>query len=79
MAKEAGLEENGHPIVLNASNEIAVSNFLEGKIKFTQIPKVIEKTLIGMTSKNPKDINEVLMIDNESRIFASDLIKTKKI
>ncbi len=79
LAKEAGLEENGHPIVLNASNEIAVSNFLEGKIKFTQIPKVIEKTLIGMTSKNPKDINEVLMIDNESRIFASDLIKTKKI
>ena len=32
-----------------------------------------------MTSKNPKDINEVLMIDNESRLFASDLIKTKKI
>ncbi len=79
LAREAGIKENGHPIVLNASNEIAVSNFLEGKIKFTQIPKVIEKTLIGMTPKNPKTINEVLMIDNESRLFASDLIKTKKI
>ncbi len=79
IAREAGIKENGHPIVLNASNEIAVSNFLEGKIKFTQIPNVIEKTLIGMDSKTPTNVNEVLMIDNESRIFASNLIKTKRI
>ena len=33
------------PAVLNAANETAVSNFLEGKIKFLDIPKLIEKKL----------------------------------
>jgi 1-deoxy-D-xylulose-5-phosphate reductoisomerase len=33
------------PVVLNAANEIAVDLFLEGKLGFTAIPRVIEKTL----------------------------------
>ncbi len=33
------------PAVLNAANETAVSNFLKGKIKFLDIPKLIEKKL----------------------------------
>ena len=33
------------PTVLNAANEVAVAAFLEGKIPFSAIPKVIERTL----------------------------------
>jgi 1-deoxy-D-xylulose-5-phosphate reductoisomerase len=33
------------PAVLNAANEIAVSAFLDGKIPFSDIPKLIERTM----------------------------------
>ena len=33
------------PCVMNAANEVAVELFLNGKIKFTDIPKLIEKTI----------------------------------
>jgi 1-deoxy-D-xylulose-5-phosphate reductoisomerase len=33
------------PVVLNAANEVAVETFLEGKLGFTAIPRVIEKTM----------------------------------
>ncbi len=40
-AKKGGI----YPAVLNASNEVAVENFLAGRIRFTDIPDVVEKTL----------------------------------
>ena len=33
------------PCVLNAANEIAVHAFLEGRLRFLEIPDVIERTL----------------------------------
>jgi len=40
------LEEGGNmPCIMNAANEIAVDAFLKEKIKFTQIPDVIEQTM----------------------------------
>jgi 1-deoxy-D-xylulose-5-phosphate reductoisomerase len=33
------------PVVLNAANEVAVASFLEGRLGFTSIPVVIERTL----------------------------------
>ncbi|MCH5228412.1 MAG: 1-deoxy-D-xylulose-5-phosphate reductoisomerase [Muribaculaceae bacterium] len=33
------------PCIMNAANEIAVRDFLEGKISFTMIPKLVESTL----------------------------------
>ena len=33
------------PVVLNAANEVAVASFLEGRLGFTSIPTVIERTL----------------------------------
>jgi 1-deoxy-D-xylulose-5-phosphate reductoisomerase len=32
-------------VVLNAANEVAVASFLEGRLGFTSIPVVIERTL----------------------------------
>ena len=41
-----GLRTGGTlPVVLNAANEIAVQSFLEGKLGFTSIPRVIEATM----------------------------------
>jgi len=45
LAYEAGRLGGTMPVVLNAANEIAVSSFLSNKIKFTDIPILVEKTM----------------------------------
>ena len=57
-------------IILNAANEIAVDLFLKGKIKFTNIVEIIDKCLNELNFKSTKDLEEILEIDKECRIFA---------
>src|SRR5919106_3055870 len=45
LAYRALEAERSLPIVLNAANEIAVSSFLEGRLGFTQIARVIEQAM----------------------------------
>ena len=45
LAVEAGRAGGGHPVALNAANEIAVGAFLDGKIRFLRIANVIEEVL----------------------------------
>ena len=50
------------PVVLNAANEVAVEVFLDGKLGFTAIPRVIEKTM------NVHDVERVSTIDTVRRV-----------
>jgi len=50
------------PVVLNAANEVAVEVFLDGKLGFTAIPRVIEKTM------NTHEIERVATIDTVRRV-----------
>lgn len=45
LAYQALKEGGSFPAVLNSANEIAVRSFLESRIPFLKIPKIIEKTL----------------------------------
>jgi 1-deoxy-D-xylulose-5-phosphate reductoisomerase len=45
LAREALKDGRTYPAVLNASDEEAVKSYLDGKIKFSKIPVVIEKVL----------------------------------
>lgn len=45
LAYRALEAEQSLPVVLNAANEVAVARFLEGRIGFTAIPHVIERTM----------------------------------
>jgi 1-deoxy-D-xylulose-5-phosphate reductoisomerase len=47
------------PVVLNAANEIAVEQFLDGKLGFTAIPRVIRRTM-GMHRPEPVSTLEVV-------------------
>ncbi len=58
----------------NAADEIAVAAFLEGKIGFTDIPKIIEKT-VEMPLPGGTTFEEVFETDKEARKFAAALIK----
>lgn len=61
-------------IILNAANEIAVASFLEKKIKFTDIPEILEKTLNAYKTLEVTTIDEVLELDKKARKTAEKLI-----
>ena len=63
------------PCILNAANEVAVDAFLERRIRFMDIPDLIERTL-GRSSfiKNP-NLDDYFETDLEARRVAHELIK----
>ena len=63
------------PIVLNASNEVAVESFLNKKIRFNDIYKVIQRVLDKFSPSAPINIDDVIEIDRISRIKSLAFIK----
>lgn len=62
------------PIVLNASNEVAVSAFLQQKIRFTAIPTIVETVLDKLSDLPNRSLEEILRADTLAREQAMDLI-----
>ncbi len=60
----------GAPAILNAANEIAVAHFLEGKIKYIEIPKIIEKSLNQISFNQSLDVESLMALDKETRDYA---------
>jgi 1-deoxy-D-xylulose-5-phosphate reductoisomerase len=74
LAYEA-LEAGGSmPVVLNAANEIAVEAFLEGRIGFTGIPTLIERTMAAHTTAPVRTLAEVREVDARARSHARSLV-----
>ena len=60
------------PVVLNAANEVAVEAFLDGKLGFTAIPRVIEKTMNTHEIERVSTIDTVRRVDRWARQQAHD-------
>lgn len=60
------------PVVLNAANEVAVAAFLDGKLGFTAIPRVIEKTMDAHDIEGVSTIDTVRRADQWAREQALD-------
>jgi len=71
LAYHAAKEGGNKPCVLNAANEVAVAKFLKGKIKFTDIPEIIEKALVEVPFSQPKTVEEYLEVDRAGRLHAN--------
>ncbi len=67
LAKEAGRQGGIMPTVLNAANEEAVEQFLDGKITFTQIGDLVEKALSDYKNITNPTIDEILRVNQEVR------------
>ena len=69
----------GHnaPTVLNAANEIAVEYFLENKIKFLDIPVIIDYALKNMRLIKNSSLKSILACDQQTREQVSGYIKDK--
>jgi len=62
------------PVVLNAANEVAVAAFLEGRIRFVQIPELIERTLGARAAGRLRSIEDCVAVDAEARRRAAELV-----
>jgi 1-deoxy-D-xylulose-5-phosphate reductoisomerase len=60
---------------LNAADEIAVEAFLQERISFPGIARVVEETLNAVPVRTPRSIGEVLEIDLESRRTAATIVE----
>jgi 1-deoxy-D-xylulose-5-phosphate reductoisomerase len=63
------------PTILNAANEVAVFAFLEGRVGFLDIAKIVEKTLSGMETTPLTCLEMVHAIDGEARVVAQNVIE----
>jgi len=62
------------PAVLNAADEIAVQAFLEKKIGFSAIPKIIAATLLAHNMRPADSLDSILSADSWAREHASGLV-----
>jgi 1-deoxy-D-xylulose-5-phosphate reductoisomerase len=61
------------PCILNAANEVAVEKFLNGQIKFSYIPAIINKALDKFENHKQPDLEMIFEYDHLTRKFAEDL------
>ncbi len=57
--------------ILNAANEVAVENFLNHRIKFTEIAKLVEATLLHIDSNSAKSLEVILEDDARARNYVN--------
>lgn len=71
LAYKVGIEGGLAPCILNGANEEAVALLLERKIKFLDIPKIIEEALEVFKEEKNKEVNleNVINLDNEVRKY----------
>jgi 1-deoxy-D-xylulose-5-phosphate reductoisomerase len=62
------------PTVLNAANEMAVDAFLNERIRFTDIPVVIERCMDSMEVQKAESLEIILDVDKNARTLSKEII-----
>jgi 1-deoxy-D-xylulose-5-phosphate reductoisomerase len=75
LAREAALAGGTLPAVLNAANEVAVAAFLEGRIGFLDIPRLVERALTAHAPIAHPSLDEILAVDEEVRDVVGHWVK----
>jgi 1-deoxy-D-xylulose-5-phosphate reductoisomerase len=75
LAYRALDDERGLPIVLNAANEVAVAEFLEGRIGFAAIPRVIDGAMRAYRAAPVTTLAAIRQIDTWARQYAQEIAR----
>jgi 1-deoxy-D-xylulose-5-phosphate reductoisomerase len=75
LARQAGEAGGTAPCVLNATNEVAVEAFLDGKIAFTAIAETVERCLEALPAQPVRDFQDLYDADAAARREARGLIE----
>ena len=62
------------PAVLNAANEIAFERFRAGTIRFTDIWRIVERTMTALDGCGDETLDEVLEADARARDYARGIV-----
>jgi 1-deoxy-D-xylulose-5-phosphate reductoisomerase len=60
--------------VFNAANEVAVEAFVEGALRFGDIPAIVTEALDGLPARPVSSLAEVVAADREAREFARERV-----
>ena len=77
LAYEAIAAGGSAPCILNAANEVVNLAFREGKIAFTDIPRLIEATMHSLPQSSPQTLEDYIRIDAEAKQHCQQLITNK--
>lgn len=78
LARESMAASGTAPAVFNAANEVAVAAFLQNRVPFLAIPRIIEHTLAAVKLIEPTMLDQVLAVDAEARRVATHFTKQPK-
>ncbi len=67
------------PAILNAANEVAVNAFLEGALKFTEIPVLLQRVMQEHEVKSIHTIEDVLKADHWARERTKIILEGRKL
>ena len=65
----------GTTAVLNAANEVAVAAFLSGQLRFDRIHAVNLETLSAVTPPQPRNVGDLLALNDEARSVAIEVLE----
>lgn len=71
LAKRAAGEGGTATAILNGANEVAVADFLTGKIGFMEIPRRVEKAMATVPVVQSPSLEDILAADEAARCAAS--------
>jgi len=78
LARRALAAGGAAPTILNAANEVAVREFLAGRVGFCGIPALVEATLDAAQRRGevaePQSVEEAIAVDHNARRWATDLL-----
>jgi 1-deoxy-D-xylulose-5-phosphate reductoisomerase len=77
LAYRAGRAGGLAPATLNAANEVAVAAFLDGKIRWIDIPDVLDAVLDRHNGGTASTLDDVLGADADARRLAADLVEER--
>ena len=67
------------PAILNAANEVSVNAFIEGTIRFTDIPILIQRVMEDHEVKSVHTIEDILKADHWARDRANAILERGKV
>jgi len=77
LCQEVANQAQSYAIALNAANEVAVQQFLDELISFTDIPIIIDAVLEQTSSEEALTIEAIVSLDSVARIRAQEAIGKK--
>jgi 1-deoxy-D-xylulose-5-phosphate reductoisomerase len=78
LAREALKSGGGAPAVLNAANEIAVQAFLDGRIGFLDIARIVEACMARVNAGAAADLDEIAVVDGAARAEARRQVDARR-